>query len=66
MGTDKAPESPHRQTGYQRSSSTDQNNSRQADATPSRTSWSPAPTPTAPTPSSGSNTRTSGSTRGGR
>ena len=60
-GTDKAPESPHRQSGYQRSPSTDQNNSRQADATPSRTSWSPTPTP-----SSGSNTRTSGSTRGGR
>ncbi len=65
-GSETTPDSPHRQSGYQRSSSTDQNNSRQADTTPPRTSWSPAPTPSAPTPSSGSNTRTSGSTRGGR
>jgi hypothetical protein len=67
-GTDSPPESPHRQSGYQRSPSTDQNNSRQNDATPSRTSWSPAQasTPSAPTPSTDSGTRTSGSTRGGR
>jgi len=65
-GADSPPESPHRQTGYQRSPSTDQNNSRQTDAPPSRTSWSPAPTPSTPTPSSGSDIRTSGSTRGSR
>jgi hypothetical protein len=72
-GTDSPQDSPHRQSGYQRSPSTDQNNSRQTDATPSRTSWSPAPAPTpsaptssAPTPGSDSSTRTSGSTRGGR
>jgi hypothetical protein len=61
-----SPESPHRQSGYQRSPSTDQSNSRQTETTPSRTSWSPAPaqTPRAPTPESG--TRTGGSTRGGR
>jgi len=65
-GKDSPAESPHRQSGYQRSPSTDQSNSHQTDATPPRTSWSPAPTPapSAPTPSSG--TRTSGSTRGGR
>jgi len=67
-GTDSPAESPHRQSGYQRPTSTDQNNSRQADATPSRTSWSPAPSPTpnAPTPGSDSGTRTNGSTRQGR
>jgi hypothetical protein len=65
-GTDSSPESPHRQSGYQRSPSTDQNNSRQTDATPSRTSWSPAPAPTPSTPTPESGTRTSGSTRGGR
>ena len=67
-GTDSHAESPHRQSGYQRPPSTDQNNSRQADATPSRTSWSPAPAPvpSAPLPTSSAGTRTSGPTRGGR
>jgi len=68
IGTDSPAESPHRQSGYQRSPSTDQNNSSQTVVTPSRTSWSPAPvpTPSAPTPAPDSGTRTSGSTRGGR
>ena len=67
-GTDSPAESPHRQSGYQRPPSTDQSNSRQADATPSRTSWSPAPAPVSngPPPTSSAGTRTSGSTRGGR
>jgi hypothetical protein len=65
-GTDSPSESPHRQSGYQRSPSTDQSNSRQIDTTPSRNSWSPAPVASPSTPSSNSSTRTSGSTRGGR
>jgi hypothetical protein len=67
-GTDTSPESPHRQSGYERSPSTEQNNSHQADTTPSRTSWSPAPVPApnVPSQSSDSGTRTSGSTRKGR
>ncbi|MGD1046856.1 MAG: hypothetical protein ABR936_16230 [Bacteroidota bacterium] len=67
-GTDSPPESPHRQSGYERSPSTDQSNSHQTDATPSRTSWSPAltPTPNVPTQGSESGARTSGSTRKGR
>ncbi len=35
--------SPHRQSGYQRSSSPDQNNSRNVESAPPRTSQSPAP-----------------------
>jgi hypothetical protein len=65
-GTDSPPDSPHRQSGYQRSPSTDQNNSPQTDTTPSRTSWSPTPALSTPTPDSNSSTRTSGSTRAGR
>jgi hypothetical protein len=67
-GSDSPAESPHRQSGYQRSPSTEQSNSRQADATPPRNSWSPAPAsaPNAPPPSSDSGTRTSGTTRQGR
>ena len=37
--------SPHRQSGYQRSSSPDQSNSRNVESTPPRTSSSPAPAP---------------------
>ena len=37
--------SPHRQAGYQRSSSPDQNNSGNVESTPTRTSPSPAPAP---------------------
>lgn len=61
-------QSPHRETGYQRPSNSNQNNVQRIESTPSRASWNSAPTPTpsASHTDSGSSTRTSGSTRGGR
>jgi hypothetical protein len=67
-GTASQPESPHRESGYQRSSTPAQNDNSRTQTTGTqapKTNSSNATGRSAP-PSSGSDTRTSGTTRGGR
>jgi len=65
-GTDTQSSSSNRQSGYQRPSASEQNTSRQAEPTPSRTSWSPAPSSQQSTTSTNSSVpaRTTGESRG--